>query len=214
MVSAQNRPGRENQRNTLPTSKDHTDYKISVNKITELSRQIQQVPPSTIALLDRLIPERTEYSYWLSRKSTDAISEYINECHAYYIQVLKEVRTILAERMELEAKTAPRTNPPAPATTSSMSTQTNKVTLGKRKNSFTTLQGPDQSKAVKTETPKSRSEHVLVNQPNPSVTAQNKQQEKWRQVIAETRDKTNEKDCATAARPMSYAAALRVAITA
>ena len=214
MVSAQNKSGRKNQRNALPTSKDHTDYKIIVNKITELARQIQHVPPSTIALLDRLIPERTEYSYWLSGKSTDAISEYINESHAYYIQVLEEVRTMLAKRMELEAKTAPRINPPAPATTPSMSTQTNKVTLGKGKNSFTTLQGPDQSKAVKTEITKSKSEHVLVNQTEPSVTAQNKQQEKWRQVIAETCDKTNEKTCATTARPMSYAAALRVPITA
>ena len=214
MVSAQNRSGRDNQRNTLPTSKDHTDYKIIVKKITKLARQIQQVPPSTIALLDRLIPERTEYSYWLSRNPTDVISEYDNESHAYYIEVLKEVRTILTERMELEAKTAPQTKAAAPANTLSVSNHSHKVTLGKRKNSFTTLQGPDQSKAVKTETTKSKSELALVNQANPSVTAYNKQQEKWRQVIAETWDKTSEKKCDTPSRPMSYAAALRVAITA
>ena len=214
MVSAQNSSGRDNQRNTLPTSKDHTDYKIIVNKITELARQIQQVPPSTIALLDRLIPERTEYSYWLSRNPTDVISEYINESHAYYIEVLKEVRTILAERMQLEAKTAPQTKAAAPANTLSVSNRSHKVTLGKRKNSFNTLQGPDQSKVVKTETTKSKSDYAMVNQTDPSVTAQNKQQEKWRQVIAETCDKASEKNRATPARPMSYAAALRVAITA
>lgn len=36
----------------------------------EPKQQIQKVPLIMLALLDRLIAERAEYSYWISRKST------------------------------------------------------------------------------------------------------------------------------------------------
>ena len=116
--------------------------------------------------------------------------------------------------MELEAKTALQAKAAAPANPPSVSTQTHKVTLGKRKISHTTLQGPDQSKAVKTESTKPKSQHALVKETNHVVTGQNTKHEKWRQVITETCDKTSEKKGTTTARPMSYAAALRVAIIA
>ena len=55
---------------SFPTT-DHPKYEIIVNNFPQLARQINQVPPNTLALVDRVITERSEYTYWMSRKSID-----------------------------------------------------------------------------------------------------------------------------------------------
>lgn len=82
------------------TTTDHPKYEIIVNNTTDLARRIQEVPLSILDLLERTIKERTEYSHWMSLKHTDSLAHIDNEKHLYYIEVLKEVKNILAERME------------------------------------------------------------------------------------------------------------------
>ena len=76
----------------LPSTTDYSKYKIIVNKFTELARQSRKVPPSILTLLDRLIEERAEYTYWMSQKSTDDTCRTATESHLYYIEVLKETK--------------------------------------------------------------------------------------------------------------------------
>ena len=163
-----------------------------------------------IELLDRLIVERAEYTYWMSHKSTDE-SRLITEKHLHYIQVLKETRTILAERMEPEASAVTHTKSPHARPTSEPP-QTNNSTLGKRKPSSTTLHGSDQKKAAKTEATTPKPPHVF-KRANPAVAAEKIQQADWRQIVAKNCNGTTDNKCAVAKKPMSYTAAAR-AITA
>ena len=182
----------------LIRSTDHPKYDIVVNNTTELARQIEKVQPSILALLDRLILERAEYSHWMSRKSTDDLSKLSNEKHIYYIEILSEVRIILRERMETGIETSSLAESRSPAKTTRLPIQKHNATLGKRKTSNTSLQGRDRTKAVK---------H--------SMATQNQQQEQLRKVVSDSCEKMADKSCApVAAKPMSYASALRVAVAA
>ena len=160
-----------------------------------------------IALLDRLIVERAEYTYWMSQKSTDDKSRLIAENHRYYIEVLRETRTILAERVEPEATAATRTKSPHARPTSEPS-QTNDTTLGKRKPSSTTLHGSDQNKAAKTEATTPKPPYVF-KRANPAAAAEKIQQADWRQIVAKNCNSTTDNKCAAAKKPMSYTAAAR-----
>lgn len=196
----------------LTTSTDHPKYDIIVNNITELARQTQKTPASMMALLDRLIVERTEYSYWMSRKSTDDLSKFSNESHVYYIEVLKEVKVILAEHIEPQTTTSSQAGSPTLSETTNIPTQTPNPTLGKRKVSSTSHQNPDRRKAMKTESTTSSPKHVLQKEAKHLTTTQRQQEKEWRHVVANSCNKMAEKDCAPVAKPMSYAAALRVAV--
>lgn len=177
---------------------DHPKYDILVNNNKDLARKIENVPSGILALLERLIIDRTEYSHWMSRKSTDQLSKLSHERHIYYIQVLKEVKTILSERKESETTKPPQADSFNKETTAKVSARPEVPRSTKRKGSSTGMDNVDRKKAAK---------H--------STTTQSQQQEEWRQVVADTCDKMAEKECAAAAnKPMSYAAALRVKIAA
>lgn len=167
---------------------DYPKYEIVVKFFTQLARQTQNVPSDIVALLDRLIDERTEYSYWMSLKLADSPCKVTEEKHAYYVEILKDTKTILAERM-VPAAAAAATQPgpfyPKMATTSFKPTTS---TLGKRKSSSAAIQSFDQRKAAK-------------------------MQESWRQTVTASCDKTEERSMPVA-KPTSYAAVARVAVTA
>ena len=155
-----------------------------------------------MSLLDCLIVERTEYSHWMSRKSSDHISQISDQNHTYYIQVLKEVRTILADRMELEAMgsettKSSRAESSQPEKTANSSAHANSPEFGKRRGSSTGMESSDRRKAAK---------H--------SITTKTQRQEQWRQVVVDTCDKMAKKECVAAVKPTSYAAALRVTMAA
>ena len=107
---------------------EHDKYEIIVNQTVPLARQIETVPSTMMTVLDRLIATRTEYTYWMSRKPSDDFSKAAQESHEYYIEVLSQVRTILAERMEPGARISPRTTSPS-------RTQGQTFARGQRKNS-------------------------------------------------------------------------------
>ena len=171
---------------SFPTT-DHPKYEIIVNNFPQLARQINQVSPNTLALVDRVITERSEYTYWMSRKSTDQLSQASHDTHTYYIEVLKEVQTILAARTEPEKATPENT-------------------LGKRKNSATKTQGWDQRKAAKTANSTTTPKHLLRKD--------EARQQQWRSAVTNSYDNVADKPHAPLPKPMSYAAACRVAIIA
>ena len=158
-----------------------------------------------IALLDRLIAERSEYTYWMSQKSTDNLT---NDSHWYYIEILKEVKPILASRMEPEAPTTPRADSPTPAkTVPSAPIQSPKLVLGKRKTSSPTLQGPNSEKAAKIGPSTSTTvptKETTTRHPEP---AQKQPSNPWRST---SYDNASGKNCALAAKTMTYAAAARL----
>ena len=168
----------------------HDKYEIIVNKTTELARQIQTVPPAILTLLDRLIPERTEYTYWMSRKSHDDLANPKKQTHGYYVEVLKEVRTILAERTELA--------------TQAQRQQRRLPSLSKRKASISTFHGPDRQKAAKTQLSAPAQKHDLN-------AARYLKLQSWRRVIADSCEKTEE---AQGAKSMDDVSAQRVAASA
>ena len=102
---------------------------------------------------------------------------------------------------------------PYPAKAADASAQTHNTTLGKRKNSSINAPGPDQRKAVKTKSTTSEPKRVLQEVKH-STEVQKQRREEWRQVIADSCTNTADKECAPVAKPMSYAAALRVVIVA
>ena len=160
-----------------------------------------------ITLLDRLIDERAEYTYWMSQKSTDDISLVSTKKHLYYIEVLKETRTILAERMEPEANVALHTNLP-PARLTNKPSQTRNDTLGKLKSSFTNSHGSEQKKAAKTEATTPKPLHAFKG-----TAAEKTQQAEWRQIVAKSCNSTTDNSCGAAKKPMSYSAAARAITT-
>ena len=190
-----------------------------MNKTTELARQHRRVPPSMLSLLERLIEERSEYTYWLSQKSATEGSKSAYESHHYYIKVLKETKTILAERMEPTASPVLQSTPSQGKAIKAPS-QTYTKTLGKRKASATTLQGSEQGKASKTESAASKSEKVKQRGANQSAAATSRHQANWRRVVANSCSKTAlnlpapAPAPAPALEPLSYAAASRVTATA
>lgn len=147
-----------------------------------------------VSLLDRLIEERAEYTYWLSQKHTDDDS-YDN--HLHYIKMLKETRTILAERMEPEATAA---------------TQADDTILGKRRPSATTLAGSEQRKSAKTEATTPKPLH-FGKRADPAAAAEKIQRAEWRPIVAKNCNSTTDNRFAAGNKPMSKAAAAR-AITA
>lgn len=186
----------------LTTSLDHPKYEIIVNRIADVARKARNVPDDMMSLLDGLIVERTEYSHWMSRKSSDHISQISDQNHTYYIQVLKQVKTILAERMELEAMGSKTTKSSQaestqPEKTANTSAHPDTPKAGKHRGSSTGTVSSDRRKAAK---------H--------STTTKTQRQEQWRQVVVDTCDKMAEKECVAAVKPMSYAAALRVTMAA
>ena len=145
-----------------------------------------------VDLLDRLIEERTEYTYWMAQKATDPMSHTDTQRHLYYIQVLKETRTILAERMEPEV-TCP----------------TNNDILGKRKPSCSTiLHGSDQNKAAKTEATTSKPVHVF-KKTTQAVAVEKPQQLEWRRAVADNCNNTTDSRYAAKNKSVSYAGAAR-----
>ena len=195
---------------TSSTSTDHPKYDIVVNNITELAGQTTIVPPNILDLLERLIIERTEYSYWMSRKSTDNLATRCNESHEYYVKIMKEVKTIFAERMAPGTRIASQANSANPANITNIPAQTKTSTLGKRRNSSTNIQGPDGRKAVKIKSKTPQQKHNLRNDIKRSTTQD--QQQEWRQMVALNCEKLADKKRALIAKPMSYAAAVRGAI--
>lgn len=155
--------------------------------------------------------ERTEYSYWMSRKSTDDLAKAINEKHLYYIKVLKEVKTILAERTEPETKTSFKVDSEDPAKPTTTPARTRPSPLGKRKNSSNSSRGPNTSKAIKIASKVSNPTQVLRKEAK-QPTRQDQQKEQ-NQAGFTNCENLAEKRCAIAAKPISYAAALRGAIS-
>ena len=153
-----------------------------------------------VALLDRLIPERAEYTYWMSQKSTDERSHIINESHLYYIEVLKETRAILAEGIEPEATVVTYTE--------LLYAKLTNNTLGKRKPSSTTHHGWEQNKAAKTEATTPTPLHIFKGA-NPAAAAEKTQRAQWRQIVAKNCNSTTDNTGAAANKPMSNAAATR-----
>ena len=125
----------------VTTLTDHPKYKIVVTNIVDVARQVDKVPPSIMALLDRFISTRVEYSHWISLKSTDHLSKLSDENHKYYNTALKTVQSILTE-LEPETETSFQEHSPSAPKTTSAPTQ-------RRQTSTTSLQGPDQTKAAK-----------------------------------------------------------------
>ena len=150
----------------------------------------------------------------MSQKETDAASGSTNETHLYYIEVLKEVRIILTERIGPDAKTAPRMDSPTTAETPSPLIPTRKPTLGKRKNSTSKIHESDRSKAAKTKPAVIAPELATDDGAGHPAKTPMRQKDDWRRVIADSRNNMGEKKSATGARPGSSAAALHVAITA
>ncbi|KAM0795199.1 hypothetical protein BDR22DRAFT_977178 [Usnea florida] len=150
----------------------------------------------------------------MSRKSTDQLSQVSHQTHTYYIEVLKEVHTILATRIEPET-TTPRSPSPASATDDAP-TQTLNTTLGKRKNSATNTHGLGQNKTAKTANSTTTSKHVFRKEVKGANEARHQQQQRdeWREAVANSCDKVVDRTCASLPKPMSYAAACRVAIIA
>ena len=162
-----------------------------------------------VSLLNRLIDERAEYTYWMSQKCTNEITI---QSHLYYIEVLKETKTILAERME-EPEAIAATHMESPdARPTNKPSQTSNNTLGKRKPSSTTFHDSDQKKAAKTEATTLKPLHVFKGA-NPAATAEKIQHAEWRQIVAKNCNGTTDNKRAAANKPMSYATAAR-AITA
>ena len=144
----------------------------------------------------------------MSQKATDAAARIINDTHLYYIEVLKGVRIILTKRIDPDAKTAPRMNSPTTAETPGTLTPAHKPNLGKRKNSTSKIHESDRSKAAKTElATDDKANHSATTTPM-------KHRDDWRRVIAGSCNNASETKCAAVARPVSYAAALHVALTA
>ena len=149
----------------------------------------------------------------MSRKSTDRLSQVSHQTHTYYIEVLKEVQTILAARIEPETTTS-RSPSPASATSDS-STATSNTTLGKRKNSATNTRASEHNKTAKTANSTATPKHVFRKEVRGATEARQQQQRgEWRDAVANSRDKIAEKPCAPLPKPVSYAAACRVAIIA
>ena len=190
---------------------DHPKYDILVNNTTDVARQTTKVPLSMLDLLEHLIVERTEYSYWMSRKSTDDLAKAINEKHLYYIKVLKEVKAILAERTEPDTKTSCKVDSEDSARSLATPARTRSSPLGKRKNSSNSSQGPNTSKAIKVASKTSNPTHVLRKEAK-QPTRQDQQKER-NQAGSTNCENLVEKRCAIAAKPISYAAALSGAIS-
>ena len=74
-----------------------------------------------ITLLDRIIPARQQYTYCMSLKAKNDKSYH---SHMHFVKVLQDIRSILTERVD-------------------------KPALGKRKHSFTIIEGPKCTKAIK-----------------------------------------------------------------
>ena len=191
----------------LITLTDHPKYDIVVNNSTDVARQITKVPSKILDLLERAIMERTDYSYWMSRKSTNDLAKAINEQHLYYIEVLKEVKTILAERTEPETKTSFKVDSENPAISTATPAGRCSSSLGKRKTSSNSSRGPITSKAIKVASKISNSTHVLRKEAKQPIM---QDQQKGRNQARSTNcEKLTEKRCTIAAKPISYAAALR-----
>ena len=166
----------------------------------------------------------------MSRKSTDNLAKFSNESHIYYIKVLGDVRNILAERLELQTKTSStHAESPSTAESSNTSSPAPVSALGKRKGSLSNFQNPNQSKTVKTASTSPTPQNIAQNNTQHSTTTSKQtnqshaqhptmtpqqQQAEWRQLVAANNDKQVDKRCALRAKPMSYAAAARVAIVA
>ena len=148
----------------------------------------------------------------MSRKSTDQLSQVSHQTHTYYIQILKEVQTILAARVEPQTTTS-RSPSPASAT-SDASTATANTTLGKRKNSATNTQGWDQRKTAKTANNTTTPKHVFRKEIKGTTEARQQQRDEWRKAVANSRENVADKTRPSLPKPMSYAAACRVAIIA
>ena len=164
-----------------------------------------------IALLERLIEERAEYTHWMSQKSTDEESRTKTETHLHYIKVLKETKAILAERMEPETAVGIQTESPHAEPTNKPSRTDNNNTHHKRKLSSTALHGTDRQKAAKMEatTPKPVPLFKGARPAPPSAATEKTQQTEWRQIVAKNCNSTTDNRWATAKKPMSYAAAAR-----
>ena len=194
------------------TAADHPKYEIIVNNFPELARQVNKVSPTTLTLLDRVITQRSEYCYWMSRKSTDQLSQVSHQKHIHYIGVLKEVQIILAARVEPEITTS-RSPSPASAT-SDASTTTANTTLGKRKKSAANTQALEQNKTAKTANSTTTPKHVFRKEVKGATEARQQQRDEWREAVANSCEKAADKPCASLPKPMSYAAACRVAVIA
>ena len=192
---------------------NYAEYKIIVNNITEIARRIQQVPPDILALLDSAINQRSEYSHWMSRKSTDAFSKLANDKHVYFTEVLKDVKTILANRTALEKKTWCQPKAPNYATPANTPTRTSKPTLGKRKIITSSFPFRDEGMAIKTEPATSKLMHFLYKEVKQPTITQGQQHQQWRQVVAESYNNIAGGSSAFGAKPISYAATLHLPVT-
>ena len=161
-----------------------------------------------IPLLERLIEERSEYTYWLSQKYTGDEARIKTESHEHYIKVLEETKTILAERMEPEVGVEIHTESSHTKLTNKPS-QTNNDTPRKRKLSSTALHASDLKKAAKTEAPTPAPPPVSSKGAKPAAATEKPQQVDWRRTVAKTCNGTTANKWATAKKPMSYAAAAR-----
>ena len=190
------------------TAADHPKYEIIVNNFPQLARQINKASPTTLALLDRVIAQRSEYCYWMSRKSTDQFSQFAHQKHTYYIEVLKEVQTILAARIESETTT---TRSPSPVSaTDDASIEIPDTLLGKRKNSAANTQCLEQNKTAKTTNSTTTPKQVFRKEIRGATEAIKQQRDNWREAVANSCDKVVDKTCTALPKPMSYAGACRV----
>ncbi len=110
---------------------------------------------------------------------TDEASQVIHEQHLHYIKVMKDVRVVLAERKERNARTSsPTRNPSA----------------HKRKHSSPTPQSLDARKAIRIETTTLDPDHKRTN-------------EAWRQLVVRGCETPSKEKKTLVIKPTSYAAA-------
>ena len=153
-----------------------------------------------MTLLDRLIATRTEYSYWMCRKSTeDDLAKPTNDKHAYYIEVLKDVQKILAAKRTKEPE-APQRRTSSPSQAQS------------KRNNNTVLTFQGSARWTRSATPPERKHDLDAAHNHPATTAKSlHQHDSWRRIIAGSCDRTKEE---TGANGMDHGPAMRFATAA
>ncbi|MCJ1457006.1 hypothetical protein MMC28_007372 [Mycoblastus sanguinarius] len=207
--------------------KDHAKYKMPVNHFIILAEALAERQEQTISekmsLLDDIISERSQYSYWMGQLSAnDEDCELEKENHQHFIDIMEDAKTILCHGNG--TKPSPDlTQTRSGVKPAAQSIQRHNSTLGKRKSSPTSQDRSEQRKAAKTATTLTSTtptSFTSMKNPRPilGLRSRNKQDEAakqqtdktWRRVAVDTCDKTNEKRCAPMAK-MSWAAVAAIA---
>ena len=126
-------------------------YITLANQLASCQDRREQDIVTNIALLETIIQERSEYSYWMAQLESSAEAEDSMAKHQYFIDILEDVSTILT-------KTLTRTPTPAEIQTETEARQAPKTlqrhtsTLGKRLRTPSPNRDTATSKAARTTT--------------------------------------------------------------